>query len=406
MNSSFYSSTSSFNKVFTLLVFCLGLTLPFKDQYSTIVTIILLVSSLFVYIKEKKHATQKNYLYLILIPVLLIIPRFIGIITGDFDTAIKELIKTLPVLLIPLLFILSASFNLLEKYFYYGLALGLLLFMLICDYHVIHKMIIGDEPLEYFFRWRHLNVNFAKPLDQHPPYIGILIVWVFVKTLFSTYLSKRTSYVLLVLLSFLLFQLLARNAIIILIIVALVYTIKRKKFKQLLIIGSLGLALLMVALFHPDQYLRERIVYKLNPFDEKHKDYRISRLKASIEVFKQAPIFGVGPNNNDDLRKIEYKKMRDFTAFESNYNSHNQFFEYLVSNGIIGIVCFLSLLFLLIRTTFKNKDYTNLLLIGCFIISCLTESVLERILGIKYFSILIAFILLKHIEQHRQMSLK
>ncbi|MFD2822498.1 O-antigen ligase family protein [Lacinutrix iliipiscaria] len=406
MTAGFITNRININKAFLLLMFCLGLALPFKDQYGTIVTVILLVCAVVIFIKQKKLTNQSSYLYLVLIPALLIIPRLIGIITGDFDIAIKELIRALPLILIPLLFILSASLNNLEKYFYYGLALGLVLFMIICECHIIYAMIKGNEPLEYFFRWRHLNINFAKPLDQHPPYIGILIMWVFIKTLFNTYLNKRISYTLLVLLSFLLFQLLARNAIIILLIVVFVYALKRKKIKQLLLVGSLGLALLMIALFHPHQYLREKIVYKLNPFDKKHKDYRITRLDASIEVFKKAPVFGVGPNNDNDLRKIEYKKMHDYTAFERNYNSHNQFFEYLVSHGIIGLLCFITLLFILIKMTTKNKDYINLLLIMCFIVSCLTESVLERTLGVKYFSILIAFILLNHIKKHKQISLK
>ena len=54
MKSSFSSNINSFNKVFTLLVFCLGLALPFKDQYSTIATIILFVCAVIVFIKEKK----------------------------------------------------------------------------------------------------------------------------------------------------------------------------------------------------------------------------------------------------------------------------------------------------------------------------------------------------------------
>lgn len=406
MRSVFSSNINGLNKVITLLVFCLGLTLPFKDQYSTIVTILLLLSSAILYVKEKKQDDHKGYLYLVVIPFLLIIPRLIGIMTGDFDLAIKELVRALPLLLIPLMFFLSASVKALEKYFYYGLAFGLLLFMFICEGHVIYEMVIGKEPLEYFFRWRHLNVNFAQPLDQHPPYIGILVVWVFIITLFKKYLNKKISYILLVLLCFLLFQLLARNAIIIVIFIALAYVIKRKKPKELWLIGTLGFGLLMVALFHPHQFIREKIVYKLNPLDEKYKDYRLDRLSASIEVFKQAPFFGVGPENDNVSRRIEYKIMGDSTAFERNYNSHNQFFEYLVSNGITGLLCFLSVLIILIMVTVKNKDYTNLLLIGCFIISCLTESVLERSLGIKYFSVLIALILINHIQNQRSKSLK
>lgn len=406
MKNSFWDNFTLQTKGNLVLVFLLGATLPFKDIYSTITLILLVLLSVYFIIKNRDKESALNTFGLLFIPGLLIIPRIVGLFTGNLNGALDEIIRALPFVLIPFVFLTWTSYKNIEKSFYFGVLAGLLFFMIICEYVVVIKMINGDEPLEYFFRWRHLNVNFVKPLETHPPYVAILIIWLFVKTINKNYLVKKLRYILLAVLALFLFQLLARNAILIAVLVALYYSIRKLNFKQIVLVAASTALLLTVVIYHPDDYLRNKILNSLNPFDDENRDKRITRLSASIEVFKLAPIFGVGPKNDNELRKIEYKKRKDYTASKNNYNSHNQFFEYLVSHGIIGLLCFTTVLWIVIRITLKNKDYDNLLLVICFIIACLTESLLERSLGIKYFSILVAFILLKHLERQRQTLLE
>lgn len=405
MEISFWNNSTTITKSKLFLVFLIGISLPFKDIFSTIAILILTAVSLYSLFNDNKDEGLRFPWVLFLIPVLLIIPRLIGLFTGQLNGALDELLRAIPILLVPFIFLTFKSYSNVEKSFYYGLLLGLMLFLIICEFVVIRNMISSQEPLEYFFRWRHLNINFVKPIDNHPPYVAILVIWLFVKTITKNYLSNRLKYILLAISALFLFQLLARNAIILAVILALYFSVRSLNLKYILFASGIIAILFTVVIYHPHDYLRNKILNSFNLNDYQNRDKRVNRLKASVEVFKLEPVFGVGPKNDNELRKKEFKKMGDYTAYKYNYNSHNQFFEYLVSHGVLGLLCFISLLFIIARISFKNKDYDNFILLLCFIMACLTESVLERSLGTKYFSILIAFILLKHSELKRKVTL-
>tara|TARA_R110000850_G_scaffold138895_5_gene260014 strand:+ start:3419 stop:4636 length:1218 start_codon:yes stop_codon:yes gene_type:complete len=380
-------------------LFLLGFTLLFKDQYSTIAMLLFIFTSFLAY-SNNNLLSKKSNLFL-LIPAVLVLPRIIGFFTGNLDTATNELIRSLPLLILFLPFIFLKSNSTVEKletYFYWGLVSGIFLFVMICNYHVVNKMLIGNEPLEYFFRWRHLNVNYVKPIDTHPPYAGMIAVWVLIKTLYSKTLKTYQKALLFIVLALFLFQLLARNAIILAVIVTVFYGLKSFKLKYIAFVSLALITLFLIVKYHPHHYLREKFIYKLNPLNDQYKDKRVYRLQASYNVFKKAPLFGVGPKNDNELRLHEYKEMGYTVAYENEYNSHNQFFEYLVSHGLIGFFSFIFVLLVLFKLAWRTKSQSNLLVLTCFVLACLSESVLERTLGIKYFSIISLLIILPYIK--------
>jgi len=68
-----------------------------------------------------------------------------------------------------------------------------------------------------------------------------------------------------------------------------------------------------------------------------------------------------------------------------NFNLHNQYLEYFLKFGLIGLLYFLTILFLSFRKAIKekNKLYFSFLLIFCLF--SLTESNLEVQRGIVFF---------------------
>ncbi len=384
-------------------LFLLGLTLLFKDQYSTVAMLLFVISSFLNYYFNNSYSNKLNVL--LLVPAVLMIPRVIGLFTGDLHTATNELIRTLPfvILFLPFIFLKknNDTINSLETYFYWGIIFGIFLFVIICNYHVVSAMISGNEPLEYFFRWRHLNVNYIKPIGTHPPYAGLIAVWALIKTLYYKSLNLSLKVVIFSVLALFLLQLLARNAIIVSVLVFIYFGIKNFKIKYLVFISLALITLSLIVNYHPHSYLKEKLFYKLNPLNDQYKDKRIYRLNASYNVFKTSPIFGVGPSNDNMLRMHEYKKLGYQVAYKNKYNSHNQFFEYLVSHGLIGLICFVLVVFILLKVAWKTKNQSNLLVILCFILACLSESVLERTMGVKYFSIISLFIILPCLQTYK-----
>jgi O-antigen ligase len=248
-----------------------------------------------------------------------------------------------------------------------------------------------------------MNINFVKPVETHPPYVGILAVYALIKTLYDKVFKTYLKVIITILILFLLVQLLARNALIVSIAVLVYTAIKELNYRVMLVVVILSVALGLLIVNHPHPYLKKKLLDRLNFTEKKKFDKRLDRTKASYFVFKTSPIIGVGPGNDNRLRKEQYKALGFYNAFKYNFNSHNQFMEYLVSSGLVGLILFLCVLYFLWCFSKGANDSSKLLIIA-FIFSCLTESVLERSLGIKYFALISFFILLRFSGDEQKLS--
>lgn len=397
-----------FNRVLQFAAISLGFSLPFRDQFSTVAIGLLLACGLYLLFIDKKKTKGVVLKALFLIPILLILPRIFGLFYGEFDNATKELVRSIPLLAVPLAFILlsaHASAKRIRSWFFYGLLAGILLFTVICYYPVISTMIQEEQPLSFLLRWRYMNFNFTRPFDAHPAYIGLLIIWLITHVLFSKTIYAKYRIWISLGLVVILFQLVARNALFFAGLLVAVYIVKSKiKWLQVVSVVLL-LTTITAVIWHPSDYLRDKFFYIFIDDAKEKENTRFERLDASFEVFSQAPVFGVGPGTDNALRMEAYLAMGETVAYENNYNAHNQFVEFLSTFGIFGLSCFLFALFLAFKAVIQNKNWIDLLLLFGVIMAMLTESLLERSLGVKYLSVLIAFILLNHLTQTREDNL-
>ncbi|MGB1295401.1 MAG: O-antigen ligase family protein [Flavobacteriales bacterium] len=163
----------------------------------------------------------------------------------------------------------------------------------------------------------------------------------------------------------------------------------------------------------------ERLQYKVNEtkdeiikmFDDKHEKNMNPRMyiwPSSIEVIKDNFWLGCGLGDGQD----ELNKKTDLveTLFwidgantklsDKNINSHSQYFEIMTQTGFIGLLIFLLALFY----SFKQRNaMTSVILIAvCF--SMLTESILERQMGVVFFAFF--FSLLSQTHQNKVDSSK
>ena len=398
---SYFQSVNSLIGFSLPLIFLLGLALPFKDQLSTVLMLLLLLISILI-CSRFRIDLHTQVLKLFWIPLVLFLPRILGLFTGEMDFALKELMRSLPLLIIPFTFLVIRSQKSdvdMEKHFTYGLVIGILIAMLICELRVIASIISNDQPLSYVFRWRYMNINFSKPINVHPPYMGMLIVFAVVQILFTDFFHKKWHPVWIGLFVILLFQLVARNALFVTLFIVIIYAFHKKiKWLQIGIVSALVI-FIAILVFHPSDYLRNKYLLPFTNEEALTKDNRFSRLEASVQVFKQSPIWGVGPGHDNELRKKAYMELKDEVAYGRAYNSHNQFMEFLTANGIVGLLCFIVVLIALFRPLIAKKYFKYLLLLSSFCIACISESVLERSLGIKYFSILIGIIFIVTIQE-------
>jgi len=115
---------------------------------------------------------------------------------------------------------------------------------------------------------------------------------------------------------------------------------------------------------------------------------RMGIYKCGVEIAKKTPFFGYGSGSVQPKYDACYESNFNTDAYKLNiYNSHNQYFFYLICFGYFGLILILaSFVFFLVKA-YKTKLPEYLFFLLFLFISLLTENVLNRNTGIMIFSI-------------------
>ncbi|MCF7566776.1 O-antigen ligase family protein [Sabulilitoribacter arenilitoris] len=113
---------------------------------------------------------------------------------------------------------------------------------------------------------------------------------------------------------------------------------------------------------------------------------RMAIYNCSFSLIKGTPIMGYSPGDIQQELNECYKKFNTNAFHKTNYNTHNQYLDYILSFGVIGlvIILFSFAYFLRIAIINKNKEYLNFLIL--FYLVFLTENILVRNTGIVLFT--------------------
>lgn len=111
---------------------------------------------------------------------------------------------------------------------------------------------------------------------------------------------------------------------------------------------------------------------------------RVSILKCTIDNFKTNPIVGTGVGDvQDDLDQCTGDL--EFTSLKG-MNPHNQYLQYLLGVGLIGMIVFLVSLIYPFLIAYRDKNKLYMCFIFIFSLCFLTESLLERQHGVMFFA--------------------
>jgi len=135
---------------------------------------------------------------------------------------------------------------------------------------------------------------------------------------------------------------------------------------------------------------------------------RLIQWRFGLEILNESNdwITGVGIHEAQKKLNQKYVQYGLYTGYEGtsdtgylNYNFHNQYIETLVRSGIIGLMILLTMfvrLFLLPKSTLFA---VNWIIFICFVFF-MTESALERQLGIVYFCLIYSSYFHGQIKHH------
>jgi O-antigen ligase len=349
---------------------------------------------------------KKNLLYF-LPPLLYFLVQLLPIGNRIFEiSSLKEIEQNLPLLAIPLLIILSGisknEFSAtITKALFYSVMVGslMMLFQSLMDYGTT------SDINEFTYH------NLAEPLGAGAIYFSfyIVIVLLRINDLAFLFVKKWIGILSVGFLTIILFLLASK---ILLAFGMLFFILKQRKWiiKNLpyakIVAPALFLliAVLMVPvgqrfskIFNPrlDIVMNESYTYD-SPLNGLNLRLIQARLGFEILNEKGAWLVGVGADQSQDLLDRKYIEKGIYTGYENTndrgylgYNFHNQYIETLVRSGITGIIALLLMIFVVLRTPSENL-FASGWEMGLILLFFVTESVLERQIGIVFFSVLYA----------------
>ena len=116
-------------------------------------------------------------------------------------------------------------------------------------------------------------------------------------------------------------------------------------------------------------------------------DVRTGIFNCSTAIIKDNYLFGVGPGNTQKELDNCYQNYTTNAFDVIHYNTHNEYFNILLSNGILGLLSFLFLLFTLTYLAFKYKLPLFSALMVLILLCFTTENLLDRQGGVVFFAL-------------------
>jgi len=182
------------------------------------------------------------------------------------------------------------------------------------------------------------------------------------------------------------------------IVLASFFYTKNVRKLRLVVIGFLFFCILMFSL---NQNLRKRFFISENNYSWEQlvrfePRYYIWNCVYCVFDSGEDHVFGEGFVNTNNRLKNCYVNSKDFMNqnqqdffVRKEFNSHNQFFNFILSTGGLSSILFVSFFLFWIKDIYGNQYSVSLLL--TIFLFCSVENVLSRQIGVELFSLTVVF---------------
>lgn len=370
------------NKVLTTLLYLNACIILVPDRFKGI-PIILLLTSVFFLLPTKKIKTFPIKIFLLLSTTFFLL--LISILySQNLEYGLKKIETQLAFIAYPLIFslLIVGEFNLDEKILNkikFNFIYSVLFFCIASFSYYFFITHYGFIDIVKHYSFMNFNDNGYAMLIYyriHPIYLSLNIgLAVLIAVQFLLRKNNKRSYnwlyFAIVIFAFFLIILLKRTPILSLLFCLFLLFIFNnvKKYKKRISI-ILFTTFISVFVFF--------IFYSKNQFNNPNSPIgiRINLFECAGTIAINSPIIGYGVGDIQDLL-YECIVAKNNTIKKS-YNSHNQFFSYLLSLGIVGLVLILLSYGKIIQDSYRTHNYMLILLVVYFFLNMMTENVLER----------------------------
>lgn len=355
---------------------------------------VLFAAQLFVLVKNKKANIETDWYFWILIGLFGI--NLLGLLyTENISRGFDMIGRQISFLLFPLFFSVFRlkRISLIFKVFCMSVFVLMLLFEIDILYRFFYKSDTFPLSLDLFLSYRYTGAELTKLTEIHNAYFGMFIL--LSNVLILDYLRQVKSTQIFALLflvicaqSLFLLQMVAKTAIILntfLVVGSIIYIlIKQRKIQLLFFTGAL-FALITIFSFSYLKLPLERITERfeeLNQGKDTNRETRVKLWSAALPIVKNNLIIGVGTGDVEDQLHVAY----EVNNIASKSNVHNQYLDYLMRFGIVGLLIFTSVLGCALIHAIRTANYIyfcfTLIIAAC----CFTENIFSRQWGITFYA--------------------
>jgi O-antigen ligase len=338
----------------------------------------------------------------------------IGLIyTNDINYALKVLETGLPLVVFPFAYFIilgerykfkNSEINKLLNLFVFSSSL---LILLTISYLIITgtwKDFFNNEIFLKAIQNQGINkiriaIEKAPFFGEHPTYFALFCSSSFLISLFRILNDKKRIFIISLLIGLIgIIVSGAKIAIISVLITAIVLVIIKIKKRENIFFITLLLLIITGILIAKVPVLKNRfneiVITKFEPpagVKYNSINVRVAIVQCTFNTFKKSPIFGHGTGGPKTEMIDCYKHFNTDIFARHNYyfNSHNQYFSFAISFGILGILIFLYWIGWYVKKAIEYNDILFLVLMINFLLMFLTENLLERQTGNVLFSFLI-----------------
>lgn len=379
---------------FDSLLFLYALFLPLRNNISGVVLFILIFSSILDFKNTKniiKKSIQSKFLILF---ISLFLIHLLGLLyTSNFRYAFKDLDIKLPLLIFPFLLLGRGIDKKTIDFILKGFIIGCLIGSIGAFSNAIQLYVQTRDISKMLYE----GMQFIMHSSYFALYLSFSIAYLFFKLDAENSLFTKKNVAIFSLIFFFIMVIIFLNSragmigLGVSFLFFLVYVILEKRLKLFYFLMSIFLMTSLFVFTTSNQIFNRfkainNETVSVSTSNINTMDLRMAILTIGFDLFKESPVIGYGTGDIKDVLIEGYKKENFIKGFDRKYNCHNQFLQFLLAFGIIGLLVFsVSLIYPMFFAFFK-KNYLFVFLILMLSFNFLFESMLETKAGVEFYA--------------------
>jgi len=181
----------------------------------------------------------------------------------------------------------------------------------------------------------------------------------------------------------------SRSALVALFVIGLIefFKLSKNKFKIALIFAGFLALLFFTESLQKKRFSEFFTTQHIFPEGVHHNSFnlRMAIYKCSLETIRENFWRGTGVENTQTKLNECYRQFPTPAFSAVDYNTHNQYFDYLLTYGIFGFLLIFAAYFIVMRRTFVRSGSKEKYILLFFLIQFLFENILSRSTGVVTF---------------------